>query len=275
MKSLKGHKLQNLQGKNAIVTGGSKGIGRSVCLALANAGVNINVLDLNKDRGLNTVKEIIKLNVKAEFYEIDVAQESEWINFVTYLDTKNKSIDILVNNAGIWLGKEISNVSIEEYHKLISINLTGVFLGIKHLIPFLTKSGEKSNFGSSIINLSSVAGLVGSQLDPLYSMTKGGITTFTKSMAIYFGKKKYPIRINQVHPGIIETDMGLQVAEARITQNPSMTLKDSYSAGIFQTPLGRLGTAEEVAKTILFLSSDDSSFMTGSSLVVDGGLTAQ
>ena len=275
MKSLKGHKLQNLQGKNAIVTGGSKGIGRSVCLALANAGVNINVLDLNKDQGLNTVKEIIKLNVKAEFYEIDVAQESEWINFVTYLDTKNKSIDILVNNAGIWLGKEISNVSIEEYHKLISINLTGVFLGIKHLIPFLTKAGEKSNFGSSIINLSSVAGLVGSQLDPLYSMTKGGITTFTKSMAIYFGKKKYPIRINQVHPGIIETDMGSQVAEARIKQNPTMTLKDSYSAGILQTPLGRLGTAEEVAKTILFLSSDDSSFMTGSSLVVDGGLTAQ
>ena len=275
MKSLKGHKLQNLQGKNAIVTGGSKGIGRSVCLALANAGVNINVLDLNKDEGLNTVKEIIKLNGKAEFYEIDVAQESEWINFVTYLDTKNKSIDILVNNAGIWLGKEISNVSIEEYHKLISINLTGVFLGIKHLIPFLTKAGEKSNFGSSIINLSSVAGLVGSQLDPLYSMTKGGITTFTKSMAIYFGKKKYPIRINQVHPGIIETDMGSQVAEARIKQNPSMTLKDSYSAGILQTPLGRLGTAEEVAKTILFLSSDDSSFMTGSSLVVDGGLTAQ
>tara|TARA_A100001015_G_scaffold81462_1_gene90278 strand:+ start:1522 stop:2349 length:828 start_codon:yes stop_codon:yes gene_type:complete len=275
MKSLKGHKLQNLQGKNAIVTGGSKGIGRSVCLALANAGVNINVLDLNKDQGLNTVKEIIKLNVKAEFYEIDVAQESEWINFVTYLDTKNKSIDILVNNAGIWLGKEISNVSIEEYHKLISINLTGVFLGIKHLIPFLTKAGEKSNFGSSIINLSSVAGLVGSQLDPLYSMTKGGITTFTKSMAIYFGKKKYPIRINQVHPGIIETDMGSQVAEARIKQNPSMTLKDSYTAGILQTPLGRLGTAEEVAKTILFLSSDDSSFMTGSSLVVDGGLTAQ
>lgn len=275
MKSLKGHKLQNLQGKNAIVTGGSKGIGRSVCLALANAGVNINVLDLNKDQGLNTVKEIIKLNVKAEFYEIDVAQESEWINFVTYLDTKNKSIDILVNNAGIWLGKEISNVSIEEYHKLISINLTGVFLGIKHLTSFLTKAGEKSNFGSSIINLSSVAGLVGSQLDPLYSMTKGGITTFTKSMAIYFGKKKYPIRINQVHPGIIETDMGSQVAEARIKQNPSMTLKDSYTAGILQTPLGRLGTAEEVAKTILFLSSDDSSFMTGSSLVVDGGLTAQ
>ena len=151
----------------------------------------------------------------------------------------------------------------------------GITTGIKHLTPSLIEAGEKTKFGSSVINLSSVAGLVGSQLDPLYSMTKGGITTFTKSMAIYFGKKKYPIRINQVHPGIIETDMGKQVTEARINQNPKMTKEESYSSGIMQTPLGRLGTVQEVANTILFLSSDESSFMTGSSLVVDGGLTAQ
>ena len=181
----------------------------------------------------------------------------------------------MVNNAGIWIGKDIDNVSLEEYQRLISINLTGVFLGIKYLVPFLTEAGKKTKFGSTIINLSSVAGLVGSQLDPLYSMTKGGITTFTKSMAIYFGKNKFPIRINQVHPGIIETDMGTQVYKARISQNPEMTTEESISAGINQTPIGRLGTADEVAKTILFLSSDNSSFMTGSSLVVDGGLTAQ
>ena len=106
-------------------------------------------------------------------------------------------------------------------------------------------------------------------------MTKGGITTFTKSMAIYFGKKKFPIRINQVHPGIIETEMGKKVVESRVHQNPQMTNEESYSSGVMQTPIGRLGTAQEVANTILFLSSDDSSFMTGSSLVVDGGLTAQ
>jgi len=275
MKSLKGHKLQNLKGKNAVVTGGSKGIGKSVCIALANAGANIFILDINKEEGLMTVEEILKFNVEAYFFSINVAEENEWINFITFLEAKNKSIDILVNNAGIWLGKEINNVTFEEYQKLISINLTGVFLGIKHLTPSLIEAGEKTKFGSSVINLSSVAGLVGSQLDPLYSMTKGGITTFTKSMAIYFGKKKYPIRINQVHPGIIETDMGKQVAEARINQNPKMTKEESYSSGIMQTPLGRLGTVQEVANTILFLSSDESSFMTGSSLVVDGGLTAQ
>ena len=107
------------------------------------------------------------------------------------MKNKNILVDILVNNAGIWIGKDIDNVSLEEYQKLISINLTGVFLGIKYLVPFLTEAGKKTKFGSTIINLSSVAGLVGSQLDPLYSMTKGGITTFTKSMAIYFGKKNF------------------------------------------------------------------------------------
>ena len=267
--------MQILKGKNAVITGGSKGIGKSVCLALAKAGANIFILDINKDKSLKTVEEILESKVEAYFFQINVAEENEWIKFVNFLEAKNKSIDILVNNAGIWLGKEINNVTIEEYQKLISINLTGVFLGIKHLTPFLVKAGAKTKYGSSVINLSSVAGLVGSQLDPLYSMTKGGITTFTKSMAIYFGKKKYPIRINQVHPGIIETDMGKQVAEARINQNPKMTKEESYSSGIMQTPLGRLGTAQEVANTILFLSSNEASFMTGSSLVVDGGLTAQ
>ncbi len=267
--------MKILNGKYAIVTGGSKGIGKSVCLTLAKAGANIFILDTDKNEGLKTAKEVSFFDVDVNFFEINVAQESDWINFTSFLKGHNKIIDILVNNAGIWLGKEIQDVSISEYQKLISINLTGVFLGIKHLTPFLIKAGEKSEFGSSIINLSSVAGLVGSQLDPLYSMTKGGITTFTKSMAIHFGKRKYPIRINQVHPGIIETDMGRQVAETRIIQNPHMSYEESKSTGVLQTPLGRLGTAQEVANTILFLSSDNSSFMTGSSLVVDGGLNAQ
>jgi 3(or 17)beta-hydroxysteroid dehydrogenase len=261
--------------KNAVITGGSKGIGKSVSLSLANAGAKVFILDIDEINGSNTVKQILNQKEKASFYKIDVSQEKEWDKFSKKLENENESIDILVNNAGIWLGKEINDVSMEEYQRLISINLTGVFLGIKYLTPFLIDAGKKSKYGSSIINLSSVAGLVGSQLDPLYSMTKGGITTFTKSMAIYFGKKKLPIRINQVHPGIIETEMGDQVSDARLKQNPNMTSEDSYLAGISQTPIGRLGTAEEVAKTILFLSSDESSFMTGSSLVVDGGLTAQ
>jgi 3(or 17)beta-hydroxysteroid dehydrogenase len=261
--------MKKLINKNAIVTGGSNGIGKSVCKALVNAGANVFVLDVDEKNGLKTI------NKNSSFYKINVSQENEWKEFSNFLTKENKFIDILVNNAGIWLGKEIDNVTMEEYQKLISINLTGVFLGLKHITPFLINAGKISKYGSSVVNLSSVAGIVGSQLDPLYSMTKGGITTFTKSMAIYYGKKKYPIRINQVHPGIIETDMGTQVSSSRLTQNPHMTKDESTTAGISQTPLGRLGSADEVAKTILFLCSDESSFMTGSSLVVDGGLTAQ
>ena len=267
--------MKKLQDKTAIITGGSKGIGRSVCLSLSNAGASVLILDVDETNGQNLVDEILSNGHEASFYKMNVANENEWLTFITFLKEKNVLVDILINNAGIWLGKEIHDVTLDEYHQLISINLTGVFLGTKHLTPFLNDAGKNFKYGSTIVNLSSVAGLVGSQLDPLYSMTKGGITTFTKSMAIYYGKKKYPIRINQVHPGIIKTDMGAKVSNSRLIQNPNMTEDESNSAGISQTPLGRLGSADEVAKTILFLSSDESSFMTGSSLVVDGGLTAQ
>ena len=139
--------MKNLRGKNAIVTGGAKGIGKSVCLALANAGANIHILDINKDEGRETEKEIAKLNVEVSFYQIDVADENSWIEFSNFLKNKKILTDILVNNAGIWIGKDIDNVSLEEYQRLISINLTGVFLGIKYLVPFLTEAGKKTKFG--------------------------------------------------------------------------------------------------------------------------------
>ena len=128
--------MKTLNGKYAVVTGGSKGIGKSVCLTLAKAGANIFILDTDKNQGLVVQDEASRLGVEAFFYEMDVAQESEWIKFNKFLNNHNKTIDILINNAGIYLGKEITDVSISEYQKLISINLTGVFLGIKHLMPF-------------------------------------------------------------------------------------------------------------------------------------------
>ena len=127
--------MKDLKGKNAIVTGGSKGIGKSVCLTLANAGANVYILDIDKHEGLKTVKEVSELGVKSDFYEINVGNEVEWIDLFNVLKNKKILLDILVNNAGIWIGKDIDNVSLEEYHRLISINLTGVFLGTKYLIP--------------------------------------------------------------------------------------------------------------------------------------------
>ena len=267
--------MNKLKNKVAIITGGANGIGAEVAKKFAKNGAFVIITDINETKAKKNVTKIKEFG-KSIFFPMDVSNELNWKAFIKFLNKNNiNSVDILVNNAGVYLGKDILKVTTNDFQKLISINLLGTFYGIKFLTSHLKKAGLKTKFGSSVINLSSIAGLVGSRLDPLYSMSKGGITTFTKSMAIYYGNRNLPIRINQIHPGIIETDMGLKVQESRIKQNPELSFKQSYKEGIHQTPLGRLGKAKEIAEGILFLASDDSSFMTGSSLVVDGGLTAQ
>jgi NAD(P)-dependent dehydrogenase (short-subunit alcohol dehydrogenase family) len=153
--------------------------------------------------------------------------------------------------------------------------MTGVWLGTKVATDALAKSGAESTQGSAIINTSSVAGLVGSELDPLYSMTKGGVTLFTKSTALNFGRKGFKIRVNAVHPGVIETDMGEQTFVSRAQQSGTNDIKKSKDIALKSHPIGRLGLPEDIANGIVFLASDDAGFMTGSSLVIDGGLTAR
>jgi NAD(P)-dependent dehydrogenase (short-subunit alcohol dehydrogenase family) len=184
-------------------------------------------------------------------------------------------LDILVNNAGIFLGKDLMDATIEDWRRLVDINMTGVWLGTKVCAPALADSGKSSRHGSAIVNLASVAGLVGSQLDPLYSMSKGGVTLFSKSAALSFGRKGWRIRVNSIHPGVIDTDMGAQTFVSRARQLGSNDVESARGVAIKQHPIGRLGAAEDIALGIVFLASDDAGFMTGSAMVVDGGLTAQ
>jgi 3(or 17)beta-hydroxysteroid dehydrogenase len=165
------------------------------------------------------------------------------------------------------------DATIEDWSRLVAINMTGVWLGTKVCAPALAESGKSSRHGSAIVNLASVAGIVGSQLDPLYSMTKGGVTLFTKSTALSFGRKGWKIRVNSIHPGVIETDMGAQTFVSRARQTGD--IEGARNVAMKQHPIGRLGVAEDVALGIVFLASDDAGFMTGSGMVVDGGLTAQ
>lgn len=206
---------------------------------------------------------------------LDVTQEASW---TAALDTTVKQyggLDILVNNAGIFVGKGVEDASMDDWHRLVAVNLTGVVLGTRVALPHLKARAKDSPHGSAIVNLASVAGLVGSQLDPLYSLTKGGVTLFTKSTALEFGRKGYRIRVNSIHPGVIDTDMGQQTfamrAQALGTNDTEATRKVSTS----MHPIGRLGLADDIAKGIVFLASDDAGFMTGAGLVVDGGYTAQ
>jgi 3(or 17)beta-hydroxysteroid dehydrogenase len=194
---------------------------------------------------------------------------------ITAVTDRFGGLDILVNNAGVFLGMSIEEATLADWHRLCAVNLTGVFLGTKLALPALRESAQKSPHGSAIVNLSSVAGLVGSTGDPLYSMTKGGVTLFTKSAALEFARKGYRIRVNSIHPGTTETDMGDQVLTMRARNLGTNDLEPARQQALTRLPIGRMGTVSDIAKGIVFLASDDAGFITGAGLVVDGGTTAQ
>ncbi|MBT5912086.1 MAG: glucose 1-dehydrogenase [Rhodospirillaceae bacterium] len=264
--------MNRLDGKTALISGASRGIGAATAALMINAGANVIIGDVLKNKGEETAK---KLGPNAVFTSLNVTDEGDWSNAVKLAVGKFGSLDILVNNAGLFLGRDFADISLDEWNRLASVNMTGVWLGTKVATDALAKSGAISNQGSVIVNISSVAGLVGSELDPLYSMTKGGVTLFTKSTALNFGRKGYKIRVNSVHPGVIETDMGEQTFVSRAQQHGTNDVKKSRDVALAGHPIGRLGIPEDIAKGIVFLASDDAGFMTGSALVIDGGLTAR
>jgi 3(or 17)beta-hydroxysteroid dehydrogenase len=262
--------MNRLDGKVAFISGAARGIGAATARLMAEAGAKVVIGDMLDDRGRETAAAFDGLYV-----HLDVSREEDWAAAVAAAVDRFGGLDILVNNAGVFLGKGIEEASLDEWHRLAAVNLTGVFLGTKHALPVLRERARHSAHGSAIVNLASVAGLVGSQLDPLYSMTKGGVTLFTKSAALEFARKGYRIRVNSIHPGLIETDMGQQTFVSRARNLGTNDVDAARQAAFERHPIGRLGQPEDIAKGIVFLASDDSGFMTGSALVVDGGSTAQ
>ena len=267
--------MNNLSGKTVLISGAARGIGAAAAKCMSDGGGTIVIGDILEERGQETAKAIQSAGGTASFLKLDVTSEESWTLAIEATTNAHGKLDILVNNAGIFLGRDLEDASLEDWNKLVSINMTGVFLGTKLAIPALKAAGENSPHGSAIVNLSSVAGLIGSQLDPLYSMTKGGVTTFTKATALNLARKGYRIRVNSVHPGVIDTEMGEQTFVARAAQRRANDVEAARKTAIAGHPIGRLGRAEDIANGICFLASDDAGFMTGSSLVVDGGMTAQ
>ena len=173
-----------------------------------------------------------------------------------------------------FIGKSIEEISLDEWNKLVAVNMTGVFLGTKLAAPALREAATASEHGSAIVNLASIAGLVGSQLDPLYSMTKGGVTLFTKSAALEFGRKGYRIRVNSIHPGRHPDRYGRADLNGARPAHRQQRPGAGAAAGLDSIPWGRLGVSLDIAKGIVFLASDDAAYMNGAGLVVDGGFTA-
>jgi NAD(P)-dependent dehydrogenase (short-subunit alcohol dehydrogenase family) len=267
--------MNRLDGKTALISGAARGIGAETARKMAAAGASVVIGDVLSERARETAKEITDAGGKALALALDVTSEASWEAAVAQATKQFGKLDILVNNAGIFLGKDLMDATLDEWNRLVAINMTGVWLGTKACAPALAENGKSSRHGSAIVNLASVAGLVGSQLDPLYSMSKGGVTLFTKSSALAFGRKGWRIRVNSIHPGVIDTDMGAQTFASRARQAGSNDVEAARNIAARQHPIGRLGMAEDIALGIVFLASDDAGFMTGSGMVVDGGLTAQ
>lgn len=264
--------MNRLNGKVALITGAARGIGAETARLMVEAGAKVVVGDVLDERG----REIARaLGSAAVYVRLDVTSEEDWHAAAAAALDRFGKLDILVNNAGLFLGKDIEAASLAEWERLSSVNLTGVFLGTKLCLTALRDAARQSIHGSVIVNTASTAGLVGSTQDPLYSMTKGGVTLFTKSAALEFARKGYRIRVNSIHPGTIDTDMGDQVLVTRARNLGTNDIEAARRQVIQRLPIGRMGTPDDIAKGIVFLASDDAAFMTGAALVVDGGITAQ
>jgi len=264
--------MNRLDGKVALISGAARGIGAETARLMVETGAKVAIGDVLDERGRDTARG---LGDAALYVHLDVTAEADWNAAITAAVARFGKLDILVNNAGLFLGKDIESASLDEWHRLCAVNLTGVFLGTKLAISALRETAQTSPHGSAIVNLASTAGIVGSTQDPLYSLTKGGVTLFTKSAALEFARKGYRIRVNSIHPGTIDTDMGDQVLVTRARNLGTNDVEAARRQVVERLPIGRMGTPNDIAKGIVFLASDDAGFMTGAGLVIDGGITAQ
>lgn len=256
--------MGDLTGRIALVTGASRGIGAATARALAAAGAKVAVTDLDSPDGL--AAEIGGL-ARAQ----DVTSEAQWAATMAWLRDQAGGLDILVNNAGLFLMKPLLETSLAEWQRLHAVNVEGVFLGTKAAIPLLAERAARWDGGTSIINLSSVAGLVGSAGAACYNASKGAVRLFTKGVALELASAR--IRVNSVHPGVIETRMGQEVIDS-IAALSGMGANEARDSAARLHPLGHMGQAQNVADAIVFLASDKAAFTTGSELVIDGGISA-
>jgi NAD(P)-dependent dehydrogenase (short-subunit alcohol dehydrogenase family) len=250
--------MGRLDNKVAIITGAAGGMGKADALLFVQEGAKVAITDLQEDKIKDVVAEIEALGGEAIGFKHNVASEEDWVRIVDETVQKFGKIDILVNNAGVSNATPFMDLTVEGWEKTMSINVTSIFLGQKYVIPHMIEAG-----GGSIVNISSIAGLTGGSGAGPYTASKGAVRMLTKATAVDYAK--HNIRCNSVHPGYIETPMTVDL------------FKDEQMMQWFQsqTPLPRLGKAEDIARGVLFLASDESSYITGVELPIDGGYFAK
>ena len=250
--------MARLEGKVALISGGARGQGAVEAQMLAAEGAKVVIGDILDDAGKQTEAQLRELGYDCTYVHLDVTSESDWNDAVQAAVNAYGKLDILLNNAGILIRKNIEDTTEADWDRIFAVNAKGVFLGTKAALPALRDNG-----GGSIINISSTAGLVGSPNGSAsYTATKGAVRLFTKSTAIQHASEG--IRCNSIHPGPIETDM---IAD-------TLNDPDNLALRMQRLPLGRVGKPSEIAYGAIYLASDESSFVTGAELVIDGGTTA-
>jgi NAD(P)-dependent dehydrogenase (short-subunit alcohol dehydrogenase family) len=253
------------QGRVALVTGAGVGIGEATCRGLAAAGAVVVVSDIDEASGSRVANELNVAGHQAIFMRLDVCDEAQWQAVVAEIVARFGGLQILINNAGIANICGIEEETLDGWRKTNTINSDAVFLGTREAIKVMKESG------GSIVNISSIEGIVGDPMLPAYNASKGAVRAFTKSVALYCADKSYPIRVNSVHPGYVATPL-VSGALSRLSSSDAEAFAQRVVASI---PMGRMAEAAEIAKGIVFLASDDASYMTGSELIMDGGYTAR
>lgn len=256
--------MERLKDKVVIVTGGALGLGKAQCVQMAMQGAKVAVTDIKEDEGAGVASMIREEGYQAEFWRLDTSDEDNVESVFKEVNDKFGGLDVLVNNAGIsGVDKPTHEISLEDWEKVIKVNVTGVFLCTKHALKYMREKG-----GGSIINLSSIYGLVGAPDVPPYHASKGAIRLMSKTDANLYAKDN--IRVNSVHPGFIWTPMVESFAANKGTDVETF----KKQAGELHL-LGHMGDPEDVAYGVVYLASDESKFVTGTELVIDGGYTAR
>ena len=255
--------MGRVAGKVALVTGAGLGLGRASSLLLASEGARLVVSDIDEALAGETAAEIVKAGGEALALRHDVSKPEDWSSVMAAIEQRFERLDVLVNNAGIAIAKNIEDTTFEEWRRTMAVNLDGVFLGCQEGIKLMKKSG-----GGSIINLSSIDGIIGEADLAAYCASKGGVRTLTKAVAVHCAEQRYGIRCNSIHPGYIWTPQ---------TENYLRdlgTLEQEKAKALSRHPIGFLGEPNDIAYMVLYLASDESKFVTGSEMVVDGGYLA-
>lgn len=258
--------MDRVRDKVAIITGGALGLGAASARMLAREGATVVLTDLKDNEGQAVAKDITAKGGKALYLHHDVANEKNWESVIASTVKEFGRLDVLVNNAGVGVGAPPEEQTLEQWRWLMSINLDGVFLGTKHAILAMKQHPPK---GGSIINLSSIEGLVGDPNLGAYNASKGGVRLYTKSVALYCAKSGLNIRVNSIHPGYIWTPM----VENYLKESGDVA--EGRKAVDAMHPIGHVGEPDDIAYGVVYLASDESKFVTGSELVIDGGYTAQ